>query len=448
MKRTVQLLIVSLAVCTSLLTHAQTATLKEAYIPLPGGGKALYGANGKVSYFQREDGSGNVRIISTPTQTLGSSVGVAPFGEDYDGNLPFGMLDLSFGEMGQELATAGGVAAGYGASYVTPNRRYSALQGRWLSPDPIVSSENAYVYASNAPIINVDPSGLQDGGDDDDDCDLCYWADDLGTDWSGEDGLSLSDFDFFGDAAPYIGWYGGTDALYSPGGGRLYPSLVSPDVIVTLVYNHPVDDLNALLSDLRDDLADSAVGTAQGMAHLIWRNPTEEVWHNVWRCNAQHGCIAIGIVGPASNNGFWQSVNNVVSKIGKYVPVVCGGGVFNYAGANVGPPAATAAVAKWQQADTQTGYSEGIFSEISTGEGITAGYGSQGPVGGQQEQYLFFGVGGRTGILNGNFSEFGSDSGSFGISLEGSTGRAVGGVGAYVNVTSFTSCYGLRASNQ
>jgi len=68
--------------------------------------------------------------------------------------------------MGQETATAGGVAAGYGGSYTTPNRRYSAVQGRWLSPDPSISSENAYVYASNAPIINVDPSGLQDGGDD------------------------------------------------------------------------------------------------------------------------------------------------------------------------------------------------------------------------------------------------------------------------------------------
>jgi RHS repeat-associated protein len=135
-------------------------------------------------------------------------------------------------------------------------------------------------------------------------------------------------------------------------------------------------------------------------------------------------------------------VKNTARKIGSHIPTLCGGGVFNYGGLSVGPAAATVAVADWKQADTRTGYSEGVFGELSTGEGITGGYGQQGPLGGDQESYFFFGVGGKLPAgPSGNFSEFVSDSGSFGIALEGSTGRAVGGVGYYFNVDSLTSCY-------
>lgn len=202
---------------------AATATLKEAYIPLPGGGKAIYGSGGTLSYYQREDGMGNVRIISTPTGTLSSSVEIAPFGEDYDDNLLSGFTDFSFSNMGQESGTAGGVAAGYGAPYVTPNRRYSAVQGRWLSPDPIVG-DNAYVYASNEPTIKSDPSGLQDGGDDCDDC-LVFDSGDDGDDDSvgwGPDGGGYGAWGSWG-----WGWFGG---IWSQGpGGRNLKSLYSSE---------------------------------------------------------------------------------------------------------------------------------------------------------------------------------------------------------------------------
>ncbi len=114
-----------------------------------------------------------------------------------------------------------------------------------------------------------------------------------------------------------------------------------------------------------------------------------------------------------------RKIGTLSQKIGKYVPTLCGGGVFNYRGATVGPPAASISLAKWQQADTRTGYSQGTFAEISSGEVATAGYGQQGQLGGPQEHYMFAGVGFKAGAASANFSEFGSDGPSVGISLEG-----------------------------
>jgi RHS repeat-associated protein len=283
-----------------------TATLIDAYVPLPGGGTAIYDSTGLPRYYKRMDGMGTVIAISptaasnTATITkvsetndnvvtitannsfiVGQSVlmsgltsatwlngyyvtiletsstivvyqdptlhgslcqcsygpspdtGTASFnfstttsrtasyGEDYDTNysgvnpLP----DYGFGEISQEPGTAGGIGAGYGGLYVTPNRDYSAEQGRWLSPDPVIG-DNAYIYVSDQPIVNTDPSGLQDCGDD------CLI-------FTGPDGGGLG-FGFdFGDWGDFgggwgswgWGWFGGS---WSQGpGGRKIKSLFS-----------------------------------------------------------------------------------------------------------------------------------------------------------------------------------------------------------------------------
>lgn len=295
---------------TQTASVAATATLQEAYIPLPGGGKAIYGPAGTQTYYQRQDGMGSVRIISTPTKTIGSSVGIAPFGEDYDADLPNGLIDMQFAGMGQEDATAGGISAGYGGMYVTPNRNYSAVQGRWLSPDPI-SGDNAYKYADNAPIIRSDSSGLQDGGDPDE-CDYgCISFDGgLGQDWSYDPGIDFGDFGFAGDVAG-PGWYGISDALYSPGGGRLYPSLVTPYAVITLVYR---PSLNSGLDRLPEALANMSINTVMTPIHMwkfyrgAWKSGHFiKTWWDAIGCHP--GEICQGIVMPVE-----VSISNITRE--------------------------------------------------------------------------------------------------------------------------------------
>jgi len=216
-----------------------TATLKEAYIPLPGGGKAIYGSAGTLADYQRTDGSGSVRIISTPSQTDQTSIEIAPFGEDFNDNLGTGIFDFSFNQMGQEDGTAGGVNKGYGALYVTPNREYSAVQGRWLSPDPIIGV-NDYAYASNNPIIRSDPSGLQDGGDW---CDFCWYGD------GSDDG---NDF-WFDDS--YVGGEGG-------GWGWFDGSWVNN--------GHPI--IKSLYSSIVSSSQTALQALSRGV-RTVWQNP-------------------------------------------------------------------------------------------------------------------------------------------------------------------------------
>jgi RHS repeat-associated protein len=132
-------------------------TLQKVFVPLPGGGAAMYAASG-LSYYRHSDWLGSSRLASTPTRTVYSTTAYAPFGEPYAQS---GTADLSF--TGQNQDTVGG-------SYDFLAREY-AIQGRWPSPDPAglgavdlsnPQSMNRYAYVIGNPLAFVDPLGLKD----------------------------------------------------------------------------------------------------------------------------------------------------------------------------------------------------------------------------------------------------------------------------------------------
>jgi RHS repeat-associated protein len=131
-------------------------SLTTAFVPLPGGGTALYNASGLVGY-RHADWLGSSRLASTSSRGLYSSTAYAPFGEQYAAS---GTADPSF--TGQNSDT---VPSLYDFTF----RRLSPSQGRWISPDPsgIAAVDptnpqtwNRYAYVANNPLNAVDPEGL------------------------------------------------------------------------------------------------------------------------------------------------------------------------------------------------------------------------------------------------------------------------------------------------
>ena len=57
-------------------------TLSKAFVPLPGGGTAVYTSSG-LAYYRHSDWLGSSRFASTPSRTMYSDVAYAPFGETY-----------------------------------------------------------------------------------------------------------------------------------------------------------------------------------------------------------------------------------------------------------------------------------------------------------------------------------------------------------------------------
>lgn len=145
--------------------------------------------------------------------------------------------------------------------------------------------------------------------------------------------------------------------------------------------------------------------------------------------------LAASAFGIATNK-----LTSLLRKIGNYIPVPCGGGVFAYGGLNVGA-VFNVQVAKWFQYDTREGGSKGTFAEGSAGEVIVGGVGQQFTPGQPVETYGFLGVGGSAGVASGNVSVFASNSGSIGYAAEGGVGGLGGGVGIYENWDAATSCY-------
>ena len=135
------------------------------------GGHERHGTSGRGSRpcKKRKDGAPHVsewgkrnqgeRLGHPPTtsvRTLYSSVAYAPYGEPY---AQAGATDLSF--TGQDQDTVSGL-------HDFMDRKYSPVQGRWLSPDPAglgavdmsnPQSWNRYAYVMNNPLALIDPLG-------------------------------------------------------------------------------------------------------------------------------------------------------------------------------------------------------------------------------------------------------------------------------------------------
>ena len=133
------------------------STLTKAFIPLPGGGQAVYNSSG-LQYYRHPDWLGSSRLATTPTRTKYFDVAYAPYGEDYADS---GTTDLSYAGHDQTM-----VAGLYDSWY----REYPAIQGRWVSPDPAGSSAanpadpqtwNRYAYVRGNPLEAEDSTGLQ-----------------------------------------------------------------------------------------------------------------------------------------------------------------------------------------------------------------------------------------------------------------------------------------------
>jgi RHS repeat-associated protein len=138
-------------------------TVQKAFIPLPGGGTAVYTTGSSVAYYRHADRLGSSRLASTPTAptTVYADTEYAPFGEAYG---VAGTLDLNF--TGQNQVTVPSATSGL---YDFLFREYNPQHGRWISPDPagmgavsLASPQtwNRYPYVGNGPLKGVDPFGL------------------------------------------------------------------------------------------------------------------------------------------------------------------------------------------------------------------------------------------------------------------------------------------------
>jgi RHS repeat-associated protein len=129
----------------------QGQTLQYAYVPLPGGSRALY-YSGAFDY-THADWLGTGRLAtSIPASGNGALYydrSFSPYGEMY-GNTGT-TYSQSFTGDTQDL---------FVGLFDTDNRELNQSQGRWLTPDPAGQGWNRYAYVLNNPLVLVDPLGL------------------------------------------------------------------------------------------------------------------------------------------------------------------------------------------------------------------------------------------------------------------------------------------------
>ncbi len=163
-------------------------TLVNAFVKLPGGSRAVYGASG-LAYYRHSDHLGSSRLATTPSRTKYYDVAYAPYGEDYNGSGT--TPDLAFTDENQDTVK-GGSSSWSSNLYDFMLREYRTAHGRWTQPDPAGQGAvdptnpqtwNRYAYVLNNPMAMVDllgDDGCYDGSDDP----SCY---DAGYGW-GNDG--------------------------------------------------------------------------------------------------------------------------------------------------------------------------------------------------------------------------------------------------------------------
>ncbi len=135
-------------------------TLGAAYIPLPGGGTAVY-HGGTLAYYRHADALGSSRLASTPGRALYSATAYAPYGEHHE---EAGTIDRDFTGQNQDIDSSHS-----GGQYDFLDREFNAIQGRWWTPDPAglaavdpnnPQSWNRYADVGGQPLSFVDPFGL------------------------------------------------------------------------------------------------------------------------------------------------------------------------------------------------------------------------------------------------------------------------------------------------
>ena len=141
-------------------------TLVNAFVKLPGGPRAVYGATG-LAYYRHSDHLGSSRLATTPSRTKYYDVAYAPYGEDYNGSGT--TQDLAFTDENQDTVK-GGSSSWSSNLYDFMLREYRTAHGRWTSPDPAglgavdptnPQSWNRYAYVLNNPMAMVDLLGDQ-----------------------------------------------------------------------------------------------------------------------------------------------------------------------------------------------------------------------------------------------------------------------------------------------
>ena len=226
----------------------------DVYVPLPGGAVAVYNSSGTLSQYNHGDWVGSARLFSTPARAAIPAMSYAPFGEGYAG----GQQWIQFTSAGNAWTVADNENQSGSLEDFT-FRRYSPVQGRWISPDPAgmgaadpsnPQSWNRYAYVLNNPLSYTDPTGLE-----------CVWddgsfdsADDEKTGSAGGcagQGGTWVDPDLFENAmltngqwnSNFGGWSGSANA-------NLAQNWVSPSGGVSADAVNPNSILSSLSSDL------------------------------------------------------------------------------------------------------------------------------------------------------------------------------------------------------